>query len=135
MRLVQRAYSARTTDWIERMAVGASAVCLVHCIGLPVLLAALPALAMIIKIPESFHVWVLGLAIPMSGVALLLGMRDHHSRLPFLVGCIGLCLLAIGALVLLGGRFETPVTISGGLVLATAHILNWRRRHGRHGHG
>lgn len=135
MRLVERASSDRTTDWIERMAVGASAVCLIHCIGLPVLLAALPALAMIIKIPESFHVWVLGLAILMSGIALHLGMRSHGSRLPLSVGCAGLGLLAIGALILLGGRFETPVTISGGLVLATAHVLNWQRRHGRHGHG
>lgn len=124
----------RKVDWLERLAVTASAVCLLHCIALPLLFAALPTLALIIAIPESFHVWVLGLAIPTSGIALLLGIRDHRSILPLIVGCTGLGLLAVGALILLGGRFETAVTIAGGITLAAAHILNWWRRHGRHPH-
>ena len=130
----QNLLDARATDWLERVAVGASAACLVHCIGLPLLLAALPALATIVAVPESFHVWVLAFAVPASGIALLLGYRSHRARLPLLVGCAGLALLALGALVLLGGTFETPVTVGGSLTLAMSHVMNWRRRHDRHGY-
>lgn len=125
---------ARATDWLERVAIGASAVCLVHCIGLPLLLAALPALAAVVAVPESFHVWVLAFAVPASGIALLLGYRCHRARLPLMVGCAGLGLLALGAVVLLGGAFETPVTVVGSLTLAVSHVMNWGRRHDRHGH-
>lgn len=124
---------ARATDWLERVAVSASAVCLVHCVGLPLLLAALPALATIVAVPESFHVWVLAFAVPASGIALLLGYRSHRATLPLLVGCAGLGLLVLGALVLLDGPLETSVTIVGSLTLAISHVMNWRRRHNQHG--
>ena len=68
----------------------------------------------------------------MSGLSLLLGYQIHSWRLPFLVSCAGLGLLAIGALLLLGGQYETPATVSGSLILATSHIMNWQRRHGNH---
>ena len=123
---------ARATDWLERVAASASAVCLVHCVGLPLLLAALPALAAVVAMPESFHVWVLAFAVPASGIALLFGYRSHRARLPLLVGGSGLALLALGALVQLGGPFETSVTVIGSLTLAISHVMNWRRRHNRH---
>jgi len=122
------------TDWFERAAVGASALCLIHCAGLPLLLAALPALSKLIALPESFHVWVLGFAVPTSGAALLLGHRGHRARLPLVAGGVGLALLADGALVLLGGPYETPVTVAGSICLVFAHLANWRLRHRRHGH-
>ena len=125
---------ARVTDWLERTAVSASTVCLVHCVGLPLLLAALPAVATVVAVPESFHVWVLAFAVPASGIALLLGYRSHRASLPLLVGGVGLGLLAVGALVLLGGPFETLVTVIGSLTLAVSHVMNWRLRHDRHRH-
>ena len=125
----------RATDWVERAAVSASFLCLIHCVGLPLLLAALPALARLVPLPESFHVWVLAFAAPSSAVALIAGYRSHHARYPLLLGCIGLAMLAAGALWLLGSRYETPVTIAGSLCLAATHIANWRLRHHRHCHG
>jgi hypothetical protein len=126
--------SASRIDWIERAAVGASAVCLIHCAGLPLLLAALPALSSLLPIPESFHVWILGFAVPTSALALIAGWRHHRRAYPLQVGTIGLALLATGALLLLGGRWETPVTIVGSLCLAFAHVANWRLRHLHHRH-
>ena len=129
------ATSSSGTDWVERAALGASALCLVHCIGLPLLLAALPALSSLIPVPESFHVWILAFAVPTSALALITGWRHHRRAYPLTIGAAGLVLLAIGALLLLGGRWETPVTIMGSLCLACAHIANWRLRHVRHRHG
>jgi hypothetical protein len=124
--------SAPAIDWVERAAVGASALCLIHCAGLPLLLAALPALSSLITLPESFHVWVLAFAVPSSALALLAGRRHHRRAFPLMIGASGLILLATGALFLLGGRWETPATIVGSLCLACAHIANWRLRHSGH---
>lgn len=125
---------AHAIDWVERAAVGASALCLIHCAGLPLLLAALPALSSLIAVPESFHVWVLAFAVPTSALALFTGRRHHRRVYPLMIGAVGLMLLAFGALLLLGGRWETPVTIMGSLCLAFAHVANWRLRHLHHRH-
>jgi hypothetical protein len=130
----QSAASAPGIDWVERAAVGASVLCLIHCIGLPLLLAALPVLSSLAPIPESFHVWVLVFAAPSSALALFAGRHHHRRAFPLMIGAIGLILLATGALLLLGGRWETPVTIIGSLCLACAHIANWRLRHSSHQH-
>jgi hypothetical protein len=130
----QAAASAPGIDWVERAAVGASALCLIHCVGLPLLLAALPALSSLIAIPESFHVWVLAFAVPSSALALVAGRHHHRRAYPLAIGATGLILLATAALVLLGGRWEAPVTIIGSLCLAGAHIANWRLRHSSHRH-
>ncbi len=129
MNHVRSANLQYATDWLERAAVSVSAACLIHCLAMPFLLAALPALSLVVRIPESFHLWALGFAIPMSGAALMFGARNHRSLVPLIFGAIGLALLALGGLMLAGGRWEIPVTVGGSSVLATAHFLNWRRRH------
>jgi hypothetical protein len=132
MKIAHRIAAAANADWVERAAVGGSALCLVHCAGLPLLLAALPALSRLMALPESLHVWALAFALPTSAAALFLGYRGHRERWPLLAGGIGLSLLALGALVLLGGPFETLVTIAGSLCLVFAHLSNWRLRHRGH---
>jgi hypothetical protein len=133
MKIAHRIAAAANADWVERAAVGGSALCLVHCAGLPLLLAALPALSRLIALPESLHIWALAFALPTSAAALLLGYRGHRARWPLVAGGFGLFLLALGAVVLLGGPFETPVTIAGSLCLVSAHVFNWRLRHRGHG--
>ncbi|HEX7694925.1 MAG TPA: MerC domain-containing protein [Sphingomonas sp.] len=128
----QPATRAPGIDWVERAAIGASALCLIHCAGLPLLLAALPALSSLIHVPESFHVWILAFAVPSAALALFGGKRRHRQAYPLLAGLAGLILLATGALLLLGGPWETPVTILGSLCLAFAHVANWRLRHRHH---
>jgi len=51
-----------------------------------------------------------------------------------MIGTTGLILLAASALLLLGGRWEAPVTIMGSLCLTYAHVANWRLRHSSHQH-
>ncbi len=111
------------------MAVGASAVCLFHCLALPFVVAALPVLANVLDVPKSFHVIMLALALPISGFALISGFRRHGTVLPAIVGAVGLFLLAIGTLLLNKPAAETGVTVVGGLLLAGSHLKNWRLRH------
>ncbi len=121
-------------DWIERAALGASLLCLVHCLALPMLIAALPMLSKLLSLPESVHVWLLAFAVPASGLALVSGCRRHGALYPLLVGAGGLALLAVGGFVVAATPAETWATVAGSLSLAFAHLANWRLRHALHVH-
>lgn len=131
----ERQAGTPVTDWLDRAAVGASVLCLIHCAGLPLLLAALPSLSRAFAIPEHFHLWMLAFAIPTSAAALAAGWRGHGGGEPAILGSVGLALMATAALFFEGASAETPVTIMGSLCLAGAHILNWQRRRRPHRHG
>jgi hypothetical protein len=128
---------ARGEDWLERAGFAASMLCLAHCLALPLLFAALPSLTASFNVPESFHLWVLAFAVPASGVALVTGRARHGSLHPLVLGVVGLVLLAVGVMVFGATHWETPVTVTGSILLATAHVRNWRLRHlaGLHDHG
>lgn len=117
------------TDWIERVAVSAALLCLVHCLALPIAIAALPALSRILSLPENIHAWLLMLAVPASLAALLGGGLRRAKRIPVAFGVGGIAMLALGALVYGGSPAETPITVLGSLTLAFAHLMNWRLRH------
>ena len=121
---------ANGTDWLERAAVGASAMCLVHCLALPVLVALAPALSSALSIPEGIHRWLLAAAVPMASAALLQGRAVHGGSWPLAVGCAGLFVMAAGTLVWSETDAETPMTVGGSAMLAVAHVANWRKRHG-----
>lgn len=123
----------RREDWIERAGLTASAICLVHCLALPFLFAALPSLSAMFGLSENFHLVMLAFAVPLSGMALVMGRARHGASVPLLVGMLGLVLLAAGTLVFGEGRWDTPVTVAGSLCLAFAHYRNWRLRHAAHG--
>lgn len=114
--------------WFDGFAVGASALCLVHCLGLPLLIAALPAIANRIDPGESFHLIVLLFAIPTSAFALVEGWRRHRGLAPLFVGGVGLVLMAAGLAFERWEAVEVGVTVAGSLLLAGAHVANWRRR-------
>ena len=117
--------------WFDGLAVGASALCLVHCLGLPLLIAALPAVAGQIGAGEGFHLAVLLFALPTSGFALIEGWRRHRGLAPLFVGGVGLVLLAAGLAFGNWAAVETGMTVAGSLLLAAAHVANWRRRTAR----
>jgi type IV secretory pathway VirB2 component (pilin) len=58
-------------------------------------------------------------------------LRPHAWALVALA-VLGLGLMLAGALEVPSAGWERPLTVIGGVILATAHILNWRRRHAHH---
>lgn len=115
-------------DKLDGLAVCASAVCMVHCLALPLLLAALPMLGQWLDPGESFHRIILAFAVPTSALALIGGWRVHHAIGPVLSGVIGLALMTAG--IVFAGRpaLETALSVTGSLMLAFAHVANWRNR-------
>ncbi|HWI85457.1 MAG TPA: MerC domain-containing protein [Sphingomonas sp.] len=123
---------ARKDDLIEGIAVGATIACLVHCLVLPLLIAAIPVLSAAIPIPENFHLVALALAIPATAGALFAGFRRHRLAAPLVAGTLGLTLLTLAATHWGQTRLEMPVTVVGSLAIGVAHLANWRYRRASH---
>ncbi|MDT7530058.1 MULTISPECIES: MerC domain-containing protein [Sphingomonadaceae] len=109
---------------IEHTALGASLLCLIHCLALPLLFAALPALSSVIPVSRTFHLVMLAIAVPTSSLALLSGRTRHGAWWPVMLGAAGLIVLAIGVLSFGDTPLETPLTVAGAIVLAIAHVGN-----------
>ena len=122
----------RKDDLIEGIAVGATIACLIHCLALPLLIAAIPVISSALPIPEHFHLIALALAIPATAGALFAGYRRHRVWAPLIAGTIGLTLLTLGATHWGETQLETPVTVLGSIAIAAAHLTNWRYRRASH---
>ncbi len=120
------------TRWLDQGAIGLSALCLLHCLAFPLLILALPVAGGILPHQWWVHPAIFVLAVPMATVALVRGFRHHRDRRPVVIGGIGLALLGVGLLAAEGSAMEILFTVAGGLIVATAHLLN--RRLGKHGH-
>ena len=101
----------------------ASFLCAVHCLALPLLLSMglLGGLAWLHQPPVEWS--LIGSAVLIAGPAFYRGHRSHRRLLPMGMAGLGILLLA-------GSRwlheYEHLLTGAGGILIATAHWLNWR---------
>ncbi|HVI99513.1 MAG TPA: MerC domain-containing protein [Sphingomonas sp.] len=123
-------HAARSwTHWlsvhVDRLAIGLSGLCVVHCLASAVLLALLASAGGVLLDP-IFHEVGLTLAIMLGVVALGRGALAHGYMMPLAIGSLGLGMMA-GALTLPHhGGAEAIWTIIGVGVLALGHDLNRR---------
>jgi hypothetical protein len=112
-----------STSRLDRIAIGLSGLCLVHCVGTTVLLALLSAAGGVLGAP-IIHELGLSLAMVMGAIALGRGILEHGYSMPSAVGGLGLGVMA-GALTLPHDGTEALYTIIGVGILALGHRLNW----------
>lgn len=155
----------RSHGWLDHFAIGIATVCAVHCLLTPILIIALPIIATSLFVHEDFHLWMILLVLPTTSFAIFMGCRRHKDKWVATLSILGICVL-LGALVHerlhtashstatastthqceacdrnlseepvpvhAGGWFNTL----GGLLLASAHVRNYRRcRKGQCDHG
>lgn len=113
----------------DGMAVGLSTLCLIHCLVLPLAASFLP-LAGAWAEAEWVHWLFAAIAAPVS--LWTLARAAGRSTATLSVAGLGLVLLFLGAAGWPSHEVETPLTMTGSLLLATAHVLNWRGRQSRH---
>jgi hypothetical protein len=115
------AIAARTRS-LDRLAIGLSGLCIVHCIATAVLLAMLSAASGLLGAP-AIHELGLGLAMIVGSFALGRGIIEHGFMMPSAVGSMGVGVMA-GALTLPHDGTEALYTIIGVAILALGHQLN-----------
>lgn len=116
---------------LDRMAIGLSSLCLIHCVA-TVLLAATLASAGAALANPAWHEIGFALAMLIGAIALGRGYLAHHDLRPLLIGGAGLALMGVG-LIRAEGLPEIASTMAGVALLAFAHRLN-ARGHAGHSH-
>lgn len=122
-------FTTKKSSLLDSLAIALSGLCLVHCLALPVLIALFPLLSVNLVDHESFHQIILVAVVPTTAIALVSGIMRHHRMLVAVLGIIGVAALTFAAFVLHAVHahgMETWVTVTGGLLLASAHVLNFR---------
>ena len=120
---------ANNQGHLDAIAVVLSGVCVLHCLALPLLLTISPILNVTLLSETVFHVLLLAFILPTSVIALTIGCRSHKDRITLVLGALGLSILTITAFFghqLVGLTGERILTSFGGLILASAHIQNYR---------
>jgi len=119
--------SSRRRVLLDKIAVGLSGLCLLHCLALPFVIAFVPFLGQLED--DHLHTELLIFVIPVSVVALTAGYRRHGQIGVLFWGAAGLAILTIGALVvhdLYGLTADRVMTITGSMILAFTHYWNFR---------
>ena len=114
---------------LDAIAVVLSGVCMLHCLALPLLLTVFPIFNVALLSEYVFHLLMLLFILPASLVALMIGCRLHKDKMTLVLGTIGLPALTITAFFghqLFGLTGERIVTSFAGLILACAHLQNYR---------
>ena len=113
-----------STQRFDRLAIGLSGLCVVHCIATTVLVAVLSAAGGMLG-ADWIHEAGLTLAMGIGAFALYRGVVEHGFIMPSAVGGLGLGVMA-GALTLPHDGTEAAATVVGVLILALGHDLNRR---------
>ena len=115
-----------TQTTADKLAIGLSLMCTVHCFATPIILALLPSLAVLQINAEQFHLWILAVVLPTSLLALSLGCKKHKRTRYMACGVVGLACLIIA--VLLGQEeAEKALTLIGSAFIALAHWFNYQQ--------
>jgi len=118
----------RPRGMLDLVGLTLSGLCLVHCIALPVVLAVLPAVALVSH--DEHHHWLhIALAlvlVPVAFASLLPGFLRHRRSAVLYAGALGTVAIATGAFLeaSLGARLSSAMTIAGSSSLVAAHWLN-----------
>ena len=110
------------TSRLDRIAMGLSGLCLVHCVATAVILGLLASAGGFLGSP-IIHEVGLTLAMIIGAFALGRGILEHGFVLPAAIGALGLGVMA-GALSLPEGGHEQIYTVIGVMILALGHRLN-----------
>jgi hypothetical protein len=111
-------------DLFDRLAIGLSALCLVHCIASVLLVAVLASAGTALLNPAIHEVGLIG-AITLAVLGLGSGFMTHRRRAPLVLGIVGIGLMS-SALFAPHGLIEVAYTMTGVACVATAHFLNRR---------
>jgi hypothetical protein len=113
--------------WWDRLGIAMSVVCVVHCLMLPVAIAALPLVAAQWLQASTFHSAMALALVPVALLAAVPGLRMHGRLSVGLAMAAGLSLLSTAAFAgerWLSHEVAIGLTVAGGTILVTAHAVN-----------
>ncbi len=116
--------SAFRSGTIDRLAIGLSGLCMIHCVASVVLVTLLASAGGVLLHPAIHEIGLL-LAVIIGTLALGMGVMRHGLMLPTAIGGLGIGVMA-GSLAVPHGGTEAAFAVFGVLLVALAHDLNRR---------
>ena len=105
----------------DAAAIGVSALCLVHCLAVPMLLTLAPWLVPGFFVDESFHMIAVLVALPVSALALAGTLQAR----PMIVAIAAVGIATMFAATQVHEEvLETTLTVTGVLLVVLAHVRN-----------
>lgn len=152
---MEHVHAEHSHGWLDKIAVSMAMVCALHCLVTPVLIVLLPVLSTSLWVHEDFHLWMLFFVIPTTSLAVFMGCRKHRDRWVATLSAAGMGVLIVAFLLgmqfhdagvscaeacahghshgpaVVQAGFWTHSKVSwfntfGGLLLAAAHVRNYR---------
>jgi hypothetical protein len=112
-------------SWIDTLGATVSIACAIQCSIFPLLVGILPLLGLGFLVGDSVEQFFVGISIILGLSSFTWGFRYHRRFHIFVFLISALALISAGHF-WAGDRYETPIVVSGTLVLATGHFLNRR---------
>jgi|HubBroStandDraft_4_1064222.scaffolds.fasta_scaffold814906_1 hypothetical protein len=115
----------RGVGW-DAIGVGASTLCLIHCVLTPIALSFAPVLSEVFPGDTAVHRVVIVLVVAIGLLAFIPGYRKHRKLIVFLPMVAGVWAIGLGAFgdSFMGPLAEKCITILGSTLVITAHGLN-----------
>ena len=113
----------------DKIAIGISIACVIHCFLVPSFIIFFPAFISIELDNELVHYLMLFFVFPISMIALSNGVKNHKKFSFFFIGMIGLFILICAVLIgesNLGETGEKALTLIGSIILSIAHFKNFK---------
>lgn len=126
--------SPRIGTLLDRVGATASLLCAVHCVLLPFVLALLPLIGLEFLAGHTFERVFVVCAATLASASLIVAYRRHRKPHALFLMVPGIALLVFGIAIDLDAHvvIHTACVVSGGLLVATAHITNLVLAHHHH---
>ena len=118
--------SSNASFSLDRVAIGLSGLCAIHCAVTPVAVVLFPMLSACLGSDQLFHALLLSLVLPSSVLALMLGCRRHRDGWVLGFGVAGLVLLVVAVACGHIEYWERPMTLGAAALIVAAHARNYR---------
>ncbi len=110
---------------LDKMGIGVSLLCAIHCAVLPLIMTTLPLLGLEFFGSAFMESLIILLSLVIGITSLVSSVSQHKKRLPLYIMLCGFVAIFAGHF-LVSGKAEWILLAMGGLAVATAHYINWQ---------
>lgn len=126
-----KSWVSKNLDYVswDKLGIGLSFLCAIHCLLTPILILSLPLLARYYLVHPAFHLILALVIVPVALLAFYFGIRHHHNYWVLVWGLPGLALVTVTPLFVHQLHYtwnESILMVIGSFLLVAAHLLNRR---------
>ncbi len=110
-------------EFVDKTGACLSFACAIHCMAMPLLITVLPLIGLGFLVSEPAELVIIGGAVILAIGSIVWGVRHHRSWRALLVLVVAIAFIAT-AHIAAEGTYEIMLHSTGGILLASAHLIN-----------